>query len=64
MQAGDSLWSIAAVVVAAEQGRPVAETSESDVAARWAAIRAANASHLRSGDESLIYPGEEIVVPE
>jgi hypothetical protein len=63
VQAGDSLWSIAARVVAAERGRPADAIPTADVAERWAAIRDANTGRLRSGDESVIYPGEEVVVP-
>jgi hypothetical protein len=61
---GDSLWSIAAQVVASEEGRPGEEVPGADVAGRWVAIEDANITRLRSGDLSLIYPGEEVVVPE
>jgi hypothetical protein len=61
---GDSLWSIAAQVVASEEGRPGEEVPAADVAGRWVAIKDANVTRLRSGDLSLIYPGEEVVVPE
>jgi hypothetical protein len=64
VQPGDSLWGIAAAVVAAEEARPVADVPAAEVAPRWALIRDANAPRLRSGDPSLIYPGEEVVVPE
>jgi hypothetical protein len=61
---GDSWWSIAAQVVASEEGRPGEEVPAADVAGRWVAIEDANVTRLRSGDLSLIYPGEEVVVPE
>jgi hypothetical protein len=64
VRAGDSLWTIAAEVAATEQERPAEAVPVADVAARWLAIRDANGTRLRSGDESLIFPGEEIVVPE
>ena len=59
VQPGDSLWSIAAGVAADEQsgGGPV------DVGAHWAAICAANAGRVRSGNLAVVYPGEEIVIP-
>jgi nucleoid-associated protein YgaU len=55
VQPGDSLWSIAERVAAAEGG--------TDVASRWTAICVANAGRLRSGNPAMIYPGEEIVIP-
>ena len=55
VQPGDSLWTIAEQETASEPGV--------DVAARWAAICAANAGRLRSGDLAVVYPGEEIVIP-
>ena len=64
VQPGDSLWSIAERVTAREQfgGEPVGG-EHVDVGARWAAICAANAARLRSGDLAVVYPGEEIVIP-
>lgn len=60
VQAGDSLWTIAEHLTAARpDGGPGA-----DVGARWAAICAANAARLRSGDPAVVYPGEEIVIPD
>ena len=55
VQPGDSLWTIAEQETASEPG--------ADVGARWAAICAANAGRLRSGDLAVVYPGEEIVIP-
>jgi hypothetical protein len=59
VQPGDSLWTIAEQVTSPPDGDLGA-----DVAARWAAICAANAGRLRSGDLAVVYPGEEIVIPE
>jgi len=55
VQPGDSLWTIAERVAASEGGV--------DVASRWTAICVANAGRLRSGNPSVIYAGEEIVIP-
>jgi len=55
VQPGDSLWTSAEQEPASDPG--------ADVGARWAAICAANAGRLRSGDLAVVYPGEEIVIP-
>ncbi len=56
---GDSLWTIAEQMTSPPDGDLGA-----DVGARWAAICAANAGRLRSGDLAVVYPGEEIVIPD
>ena len=55
VQPGDSLWTIAERVAASEGGV--------DVASRWTAICVANAGRLRSGNPSVIYAGEEVIIP-
>ena len=64
VQPGDSLWTIAARAVAADEATPVDQVPEADVSRRWTAIRETNVARLRSGDPSLIFPGEEVVLPE
>lgn len=56
---GDSLWSIAESTV--ETRDPAA--SGADVADYWRRLMEANVGRLRSGDPSLIYPGETIELP-
>jgi len=50
---GDNLWRIAATAAGHE-----------DIADYWRRLITANAGLLRSGDPDLIYPGEQIVLPE
>jgi len=61
--AGDDLWSIAATQIAQVNGRPVGSLSNADVAPYWQRVCDANQPHLQSGDISLIFPGEQIVLP-
>ncbi|HEX5096203.1 MAG TPA: hypothetical protein VFX21_09325, partial [Acidimicrobiia bacterium] len=57
---GDNLWRIAA----AELTRRTGATPDEDAIARyWRAVVDANRSTLRSGEPSLIYPGELVVLP-
>jgi hypothetical protein len=58
---GDNLWRIAAAEVARRSG--VAEPTDAAIVPYWRAVIAANRSTLRSGDPSLIYPGEIIALP-
>ncbi|MFN8025090.1 MAG: LysM peptidoglycan-binding domain-containing protein [Acidimicrobiia bacterium] len=64
VQPGDSLWSIATAEVASATARPLDAVTADAVTPVWARIVEANAARLQSGDVSLIYPGEEVVVPE
>jgi hypothetical protein len=59
--AGDNLWRIAAAEVQRVSG--VARPSDAATATYWRALIAANVSTLRSGDPSLIYPGEVVTLP-
>ncbi len=57
---GDNLWLIArASLTDARGGRP----RDADVARYWHALIAQNRSTLRSGDPSLIFPGEIVTLP-
>ena len=57
---GDNLWLIARASLArALGGRP----NDTDVARYWHAVIAQNRSTLRSGDPSLIFPGEIVTLP-
>ena len=57
---GDNLWIIARAALAQSGAhRP----SEHDVARYWRAVIVANRSTLRSGNPSLIYPGEIVALP-
>ncbi len=59
---GDNLWSIAAAETARVTG--VTRPDRRVVAGYWVRLIAANRSTLRSGDPSLIFPGELIRVPD
>ena len=60
VRAGDSLWLIARASLTRISGsRP----DDTDVARYWRAVIAANRSTLRSGDPSLIFPGEIVALP-
>lgn len=56
----DNLWKIAHTRLAADGSDP----SEADVAQYWVRIIEANQHRLRSGDPDLIFPGEEILLPQ
>ena len=58
VEAGDSLWTIAATELAAQ-----GDTSERGVAVYWRAVVEANRAALRSGNPNLIFPGEVIALP-
>jgi nucleoid-associated protein YgaU len=57
---GDNLWLIARVAL--ERGS-VARIDDSAVARYWQDVIGANRSTLRSGDPSLVFPGEIIALP-
>jgi nucleoid-associated protein YgaU len=60
VRAGDNLWLIArATLGRGRAGNP----TDTDVARYWRAVIAANRATLRSGDPSLIFPGEMITLP-
>jgi hypothetical protein len=60
---GEHLWSIAAVQVATATGRPAAELAPADVASYWLRVVEINRPRLRSGNPSLVYPGEVVELP-
>lgn len=59
--AGDNLWQIARaeVIRASGSNRP----SDAQIAPYWQRVIAANQSTLRSGNPSLIFPGEAVTLP-
>jgi hypothetical protein len=61
--AGEHLWSIAAATVAARTGRSVPDLSPADVAPFWVRLVERNRDHVRSGNPSLVYPGEVLELP-
>jgi len=58
---GDNLWQIARAEVARASGtyRP----SDAQIAPYWNEVIAENRTTLRSGDPSLIFPGEVVELP-
>jgi nucleoid-associated protein YgaU len=58
---GDNLWRIAAAEVARRAGG--AEPTDAAIVMYWRAVIAANRATLRSGDPSLILPGEIVTLP-
>jgi hypothetical protein len=57
---GDNLWTIARAEVVRRHAN---ESSDRDVARYWARVVAANRPRLRSGNPSIIFPGEVILLP-
>lgn len=60
VQPGDNLWRIAESELARAAGRA---PNDSQIAAYWQRVIAANRPTLRSGDPSLIFPGEIVTLP-
>jgi hypothetical protein len=60
VQPGDNLWSITR---AALESVAAARVDDAAVARYWRVVIAANRSTLRSGDPSLIFPGEVVTLP-
>ena len=58
---GDNLWRIARTELVA---RGSADPADAVVARYWREVISANRSTLRSGDPSLIFPGEIVALPE
>jgi len=58
---GDNLWRIAAAELARVTGD--AHPADRAIVTYWRALMDANRSSLRSGDPSLIFPGEIVVLP-
>jgi hypothetical protein len=59
VRAGDNLWRIASNRVT----RTTGTASDATIARYWRRLIAANRTSLRSGDPSLIFPGEVITLP-
>ena len=59
---GDNLWGIARAEVARVTGEGTPRNDE--VAPYWQRLIASNHTTLRSGDPSLIYPGEVVALPD
>jgi hypothetical protein len=57
---GDNLWLIAGTTLTRTTG---SQPSEHEIARYWHAVISANRSTLRSGDPSLIFPGEIVSLP-
>jgi hypothetical protein len=57
------LQAIAADRVAAGTGRPVSHLTPADIAPYWRRVVELNRSRLRSGNVSLVYPGETVDLP-
>ncbi|MFM7223900.1 MAG: hypothetical protein ACKO1Y_00445 [Actinomycetota bacterium] len=57
---GEHLWGISASVLAERLGR---SPTDAEIVPLWRAVIARNVSRLRSGDPSLVFPGERIIVP-
>jgi nucleoid-associated protein YgaU len=57
---GDNLWLIARTALGHPVGHP---PSEAEVARYWHAVIAANRATLRSGNPSLVFPGEIVALP-
>jgi nucleoid-associated protein YgaU len=61
VRAGDNLWRIARAEVV--QRSHASDPDGAAVARYWRLVIAANRSTLRSGDPSLIFPGEIVTLP-
>ncbi len=60
---GEHLWSIAAAHVAAATSRAAGDLGATDITPYWARVVERNRGGLRSGNPSLVYPGEIIDLP-
>ena len=60
VRAGDNLWAIAKNEVARRGGETA---TDGQIARYWQHVVAANRGTLRSGDPSLIFPGEVVALP-
>jgi len=61
VRAGDNLWSIARAEVVRATGD--ARPGDAIIAAYWQRVIALNRATLRSGNPSLIFPGEIVALP-
>lgn len=60
--AGDNLWTISAAHLRATYAARTIDTGE--IATYWRQVIEANAGNLQSGNPNLIFPGEQIVLPD
>ena len=60
---GEHLWSIAAATIAVRTGRSIEALSPADIAPSWARLVERNRARVRSGNPSLVYPGEVLELP-
>jgi nucleoid-associated protein YgaU len=58
---GDNLWLIARAEVSRASGTD--QPTDAQIAPYWQRVMAANRTTLRSGDPSLIFPGEVVALP-
>lgn len=61
---GDNLWSISKKHLAEAQGVDASTLSDHDVAKYWLKVIEVNKDNLRSGNPNLIYPDEQITLPD
>ena len=61
VRTGDNLWSIARTEIVRTTGD--AHPSDAVIAAYWQRVIALNRATLRSGNPSLIFPGEIVALP-
>ena len=60
---GENLWVIAAAQLAGATGRAPSTLEPEEIAPYWHTVCDANRATLRSGNPSLIYPGEVVELP-
>lgn len=60
--AGDNLWTISAAHLRAIY--PGRDVGSGEIATYWRRVIEVNAPHLQSGNPNLIYPGEQISLPD
>lgn len=61
---GDHLWGIARTEVARRRGIAPQDTATGEVAAYWRRVVQVNEARLRSGDADLLFPGEDVILPQ
>ena len=61
---GDNLWAIAARSVAQATGRAESALSDGEIARYWSRVIGANRDRLTSGDPDLVFPGDQIELPD
>lgn len=64
VERGDNLWSIAERHLARSTGRPTGDLSDDDIRLCWLRLVEENRGRLASGDPDLIYPGDELMLPD